>query len=124
MSNCFQAEAVINNRVITLYCEEEQSSSWSIVFYERKLRSNGTKANSVTFQKTGHGGEITVYGFIAQAMNEFISRHKPEIMTFSASSLDGNRGSLYRRAVSRMFPAYHLDISQSTSEEFFTLTRK
>jgi hypothetical protein len=76
---------------------------------------------------TGHGSEFVVFATVLSIMQEFISKHKPEVLKFSGDKSNG-RSKLYRimagklkNQIARM--GYHVEEKELYGASYFTMTR-
>jgi hypothetical protein len=105
-SSLFVAKAEFDERDITLTAElqdDEHANSWDVSFKEHpNLNASVLRLDRSQYGKTGSGQEFKVFAFVLAAIQEFIERYSPELVTFTSSKFDGARSSLYKRMLNKM----------------------
>lgn len=122
----FDAWATINDRMIEFTAElaNDENDSWDVSFEELR-RGSDDKVRSTT-KKTGSGKEFEVSAFIVSALQEFISRRAPAMITFSASKQgEESRARVYKKLLDRKFSAnYEILVKEKDDHAMFTMYRK
>jgi len=121
-NDLFTTSAEINNRKIVFnasgFVDANGKNIWEIDFIE-KSNSN------VTFGKTGSGGELQVFSFVIESINELVSRYQPDEIIFGSHKEDGNRSALYARMAKRIkIPGYKFAGARSdTYTDVFSIVK-
>lgn len=98
----FKCRAEIGGRDITFMAsKDDYEDLWQIEFYEK------LKSGNITFGATGSGAEFKVFSFVIDCLEEFVARHRPLKIVFSADKDEPQRIKLYLRMLRRLvLPGY------------------
>lgn len=133
--NQFVKQAIINNRTIEFRAKRDigPGNTWFISFKEPKEGKFLNKGeNPKDYLKTGKGGELAVFSFVKQSIDEFDNKYKPTSVGFTADKSESSRSSLYKRMVDRYSKEQGFQFNQPLSQkltakypnhEFFVLDR-
>jgi len=119
----FAAEGMVGDRRIIVECilkDRIDEDFWSVAFAEMDDEDNGT------FTATGSGKEFEVFGLVRDVLVEFVKKHNPERIEFTANKENdkGNRGNLYERFLKRYkVPGYTYERIEGEMRDKFYLER-
>ena len=119
----FQTKARIGDRIIVFDADTEAGEDvWGIVFWQTTL-----EGKSMRFEITKGGNELEVFSMVRDSMNQFIEKHKPATIKFSADKSRGAtaRTNLYDRLLKRFkIPGYTHEKRSGNLDDYFILTRQ
>lgn len=133
--NQFVKQAIIDNRPIEFRARRDVGADniWYVSFKEPKEEKFFSKGdNPKDYLKTGKGGELAVFSFVKQSLDEFNSKYNPKSVGFTADKAESSRSSLYKRMVNRWSKELGFQLNQPLSQkltakypnfEFFVLDR-
>ena len=127
----YSVDAKIGDRIINFDAQRivERISgvehSWEVDFSEAsKPSANGVSKH--TYALTKSGNEFEVFAFIKQCMEEFIKKHNPKIIKFTADKEGSvSRASVYERLLKKFLKGYSIKINDDGSRQVkFTLEKQ
>lgn len=113
-ADTYKASAIIAGRKIVFDAVNE-GEYWAVQFIEKNERG-------ITHKQTGSGGELQVFSFILQCLQDVVARYAPASLKFDSD--DSSRTAVYRRLIKRVGGNYELDVRHRAGVDYFTLTKK
>lgn len=104
----------------------DTGSDWEFVF----MRARSGNMSDIRGDKTGMGGEFNLFGIVVSAVRQFISKYKPQVLSFSATSEEDeerpeSRAKLYSSLLNRFQdPNYTVQQNRYGNSIEFELIRK
>ena len=121
----YNVTANVGNRNINFDAQrwtDEEFSYWEVDFSEEKM-TDGKLRN--TYALTKAGKEFDVFAFIKQCMEQFIQKHHPNMIKFTADKEGSeSRASVYERLLKKFLKGYSIMITDDGSRQVkFTLKK-
>jgi hypothetical protein len=125
----YSVTSKIGNREINFDAQRwtnDEYNYWEVDFSEVVKMSSDPKARKGhTYALTKSGNEFEVFAFIKQCMEQFIQKHKPNMIKFTADKEGSvNRASVYERLLKKFLKGYSIKINDDGSRQVkFTLEK-
>ena len=86
------------------------------------VRFDSREGGEEAYSKTGKFEANVVLATVIEIIKDFVQTKDPDSIVFSAENDEINRGSVYRKIISREIPQeYRVDISQEMEETIFRI---